>query len=327
MSDVHAQEPTSAAEPGKEPDKDGFGAAFRERAANPGGQAPEPQQDGAAPSDKEPAPAGSTEAPAGAGAEGTTSGTEATALDPWADLKPEQKSYFERLRDSERSQRGRVGALTRKLQGMAAPKAPETAPEEKPAKQATDTDSKTGEDGKADSVSDLDKRLQAAVDEYGDVVGPIAEVLKDVRSEIAALKGTVSTVEVEKDAQKLTEAYKALETVHPDYLAISEDQNFAAWLGDQPKQVIDLANSFDPREVSLALTLFKTERSAAIASQTGEGGDKGDKGSTATDTKRQRQLEGSRSVPSKGGTAVAQVPNDFSLAFKARVAQQKQERP
>jgi hypothetical protein len=318
MADDNAQEPNPAATPGETTEADGFGAAFAERAADPGRQASGTQADGDKPSDNEPAPAGSNEAPAAAAAEAGTSGT--ASADPWEGLNPEQKSYFERLQASERSQRGRVGALTKKLQMADRTRAPEPAPKEQPTEQGADTKDSTSEEA---SVSDLDKRLQATVDEYGDVVGPIAEILKDVRAEIASLKDTASKVEVEADAQELTKAYTELEKVHPDFAEIAEDTNFAAWVNDQPQQVVALANSFDPREVSLALTLFKTERSAAMASQTGQGGDQGDKGSTATDTKRQRQLEGSRSVPSRSQPSAAGVPNDFSSAFKARASAQR----
>lgn len=321
MADKDQQEPNPAGQPGEEQAQDGFGAAFAERASDPGKQeaAAEPQKDGgeAQPSKDEPADkAGSAEAPAAAAAEEGTSGTAVKPADPWEGLTPEQKSYFERLQASERSNRGRVGALTKKLQSTATTKAPSPAPEAKPAKQ--DAEPEGSESGEA-TASDLDKRLQAAVEEYGEVVGPLADVVKEIRAEIDGIKASVSKVEVDADAQELTKAYADLEKVHPDFAAVAEDKNFSAWLGDQPSKVVDLANSFDPREVSLVLTLFKTERSAALASQTGqEGEDKGDKGSTATDTKRQRQLEGSRQVPGKGQPSAAGVPNDFSSAFKAR---------
>ena len=329
MSDVQNQEPPPAGQQGEATDKDGFGAAFAERSNDPGKQASETQADGAdkEPSNKEPAEpqAGSTETPADAAASDAPADPPAKA-DPWEGLTPEQKSYFERLQASERSNRGRVGALTKKLHSTTAPRATDqpAAPagdkapqQDREAEQGTKTEGTTEGEG-ADKASDLDKRLQAAVDEYGDVIGPVAELLKDVRAEIAGIKATVSAVEVENDAQQLTAAYAALEQVHPDYQALAADDNFAAWLGDQPKPVVDLANSFDPREVSLVLTLFKTERSAATAKQPGGEGEPGKEGSTATDAKRQRQLEGSRQVPGKGQPAAAGTPKDFSSAFHAR---------
>jgi hypothetical protein len=307
--------------------KDGFSAAFAERSADPAGQAAKSQEDeeGKPPSsDQGPAvEAGSEEAPAGkAAATEQTSSGQAKAFDPYDGMSPEQRSYWERKEASERSNRGRVGALTKKLNavtiGTPAPKAPERTEEQ--GGQA----SEGGEGEGGDTVSDLDKRLQAVTDEYGDVVGPVVELLKEVRTKIDTLeKGPALKAEIDADAEVLTEAYGELEKVHPDYATIAADQNFNAWLGDQPQKVIDLANSFDPREVSLVLTLFKTERSAATAPQSGQSSETGTTDGTATDDRRKRQLEGSRQVPGKGQPAVAGVPDDFSSAFKARAGAQR----
>lgn len=284
----------------------GFAAAFSERGADPQRDEARQPTDGDKPSDQGPPAGGSNDtAPAAAAAETVSSG-----FDPWDGLTPEQKSHFERLANSERSNRGRVGALTRKLNHQLAPRAAEP-----PQRPADDQHADDQEDKAPAEASDLDKRLQSVVDEYGDVVGPIAEVLKQVRDEVASLKSVTAQVEVETDAKAIAEAYTSLEQVHPDYAAVAADANFGTWLGDQPKQIIDLANSFDPREVSLALTLFKTERSDAMAPAPSSA--PGNQGHSATD-KRARQLEGSRQVAGRGAPAVAGVPDDFGSAFKAR---------
>ncbi len=304
MADVLDQQQAPQAPANGETD---FSAAFLERA-----RPEEKPEDGDKPSNVEPAPAGSSEAPAEAAAESDSG--KAPAFDPWQGLTPEQKSHFERVQNSERSQRGRVGALTKKLQTLAAPQA---APAPSPKPEGEQADESSGGD-----VSDLDKRLQASIDEYGDVVGPVAELLKEVRGEIAKISSTATTkAEVDADAAEIAEHLTQLEKVHPDFADHGTGSDFDKWLADQPEKVIGLANSFDPREVSLALTLFKTERSAAIASQTGDEGDQGKQGSTATVDKRARQLEGNRAVTNRGAPVAAQVPNEFSAAWKARANQ------
>jgi len=329
MADEHDQTKQPESQPAAEDGEGGFSAAFAERSADPAGQAEkqsddEPEEGKS--SEEEPAKAGSEEAPAKeAATEQATSG-EAKAFDPWAGMTPEQRSYWERKESSERSNRGRVGALTKKLNTFSnASPAPSAAPK-KQEEQGKADEGKSDEEEAETTASDLDKELQKVVEDYGDVVGPIAEVLKKVRAEIEDLKKAPAIKdEIDSDAEAIAEALGALEKVHPDYQAIASDKNFAAWLADQPQKVIDLANSYDPREVSLTLTLYKTERSAATAKQSGEGGEKegqeadqGKQDSTATDDKRKRQLEGSRQVPGKGQPAAAGVPNDFSSAFKAR---------
>lgn len=303
MADVLDQQQAPQAPANGEPD---FSSAFAERVE--GGKKPE--EDGAKPSEQEPAPAGSDAAPPAAAAEPDSG--KAPAFDPYEGLTPEQKSYFARVQQSELSQRGRVGALTKKLNGLtaAAPPAPKQQEEQ----------ADEGEGG--ETASDLDKRLQAVTDEYGDVVGPIVEALKEVRGQIDQIGKTATTqAEVDADAAEMAAGLAELEKVHPDISSHGPGSDFDKWLAEQPEKVIGLANSFDPREVSLVLTLFKTERSAAIASQTGEGGDQGQQGSTATVDKRARQLEGSRALPNRGAPVAAQVPNDFSAAWKARAQQ------
>lgn len=313
--DPNQQKPQDV--PAAEAGEDGFGAAFAERSADPAGQAAKAQEDGQKPSDNEPAPkAGSEEAPAEKAATEQTASGKAAAFDPWDGMTPEQRSYWERKESSERSNRGRVGALTKKLNAFTiGTPAPTAAPkqDEKGEKVVTGTEEV------AQTVADLDKELQAVAGEYPDVVGPVVKALEAVRDKIDKIElSTTTKAELEADTEAMTEAYGALERVHPDYAEVAADQNFAAWLGDQPPKVIELANSFDPREVSLAISLFKTERSAVTGQQPAGEGDQGEQGSTATDDKRKRQLEGSRQVPGKGQPTAAGVPNDFGSAFKAR---------
>jgi DNA repair exonuclease SbcCD ATPase subunit len=322
MASIPDSAQTPAGEAAPAGDETSFSAAFAERSADLSGQKKKPEPDGAEPSSKEPAEAGSSEAPADAAAKPDASGT-AEQADPWKDLTPEQlrqrlvesEAERNRLQASERSQRGRVGALTRKLNTLSA-STPAPSPAPTPAAKET-----PGSDETPATAESLEDRLKKVTEEYGDVVGPIAEMLTEVRAEIASIKKPAQTAsEVDADAEELTKAYETLEKAHPDYIAVSQDANFTAWLGDQPAKVQELINSFDPREVSLGLTLFKTERSAALASQASEKGDTGKPASTATDDKRQRQLEGSRQVQGKTQPSAAGVPNDFSSAFKARVA-------
>lgn len=288
----------------------GFGEAFSERADNPAGERPEAghEAEARAPATNEPAAAGSEPAPAPAAA-GDTSGTSAEAFDPWAGMTPEQKSHFERIAASERSQRGRVGALTKKLSSYAAPATREAAPQ--------------GQDGEAEQQSgdgqapDLGARLKQVAEEYGDVNGPVVEAIESMRTELAGLKASATRHEVDADAQRMTEAYTQLEAAHPDASSYGEhNPQFMAWYNEQPDGVKALAGSFDPRETSLALTLFKTEHGLAQAA----GGQSGQTGSTAQGDRRARQLEGSRAVSSSGVPVAAGVPNDFSSGFHARAA-------
>lgn len=314
--DQQQQAPTEAP---AEQVEDGFGAAFAERAKEVSGT----QTDGNEPSDKAPAEAGAEQAPAEEAATNATEGG-AEKPDPLAELTPEQlrqryqelEAERDRLRTSERSQRGRVGALTRKLNTLTiGTPAPTAAPKQK-----------EGEEAPASTEGDLDPELQKAIDEYPDVVGPVVANQKKLEATLAEVRGRIDQIdkvattrdEVEADAAELSIALISLEVLHPDYAEYNpQNESFTAWLGDQPQKVVELANSYDPREVSLALTLYKTERSAALA-KSSEGGEPGKQDTSATDEKRARQMEGNRQVPNRGAPVAAGVPNEFSAAWKAR---------
>lgn len=299
----------------------GFAEAFAERAA------PEPTEtkaDAQAPAAKEEpaATAAGTEAPSQEAAD-ASSGTKATAFDPYAGLTPEQKAHFERLAASERSNRGRVGALTKKLNGFTA--GTQAPPTETGASRERSDEGAGGSgtgDGTGKTPTDIEARLKAVTDEYGDIIGPVAEIVQELRTKIDGLEASATRHEVDRDAEALTQAYTALEAAHPDYQQVAADQAFHQWLGEQTTGVKALANSFDPKEVSLALQLFKTERGAVSGAST-ETSEGGNGGNTATGDRRERQLEGMRQAPSRGAPAATGVPNDFGSAFKSRAAQAK----
>jgi hypothetical protein len=307
MADIKDEAPTPGQEDGAD---NGFGEAFTERAENPAGDraeagAVDETAQAAAKAAAEPAP--SKEA-AGAGDSG-----EAPAFDPYAGMTPEAKAHWDKVAASERSQRGRVGALTKKLNGLQATAAsPPPKAEEKPG-------AETSAEGKA-SAETLEAKLDAAAEEYGDVVGPLVDAVKSMRAEIAAMKPSEKRDAPAVTDAEVEEAAKAFDTLagkHPDYEKIALDPAFhTEWLGKQSKAVVALANSNDPAEISLALTLYKAE-SGIASKQPGE--DAGGNGGTAQDDRRARQKEGSRQ-PEGRGTAATGVPDDFGSAFKSRAA-------
>jgi hypothetical protein len=184
--------------------------------------------------------------------------------------------------------------------------APKEGTEQAPAK----------EEGEA-TASTLEARLTAVADEYSDVNGPVVEAIQAMRAEIAALKPSAQRDEApvsDADVEAIAVAYDTLAQSHPDYEQHGPGSAFDTWWKTQPDPVKGLANSFDPAEVSLALSLYKAQ--AGLTRAVAE--DPGKRDGTASD-RRARQLEGSRDTPSRGAPVAAGVPDDFSAAFNARV--------
>lgn len=292
--------------PASDADGDDFSAGFGEQAAS------EQREDEEAPADssgsEEPAKAGS-DAPASAAAETEPSG-EAPAFDPWQGLTPEQTAHFKRLDASDKSQRGRVAALTRKTQQLEqAAKAPP------PKQEATESDEA------ADTAADVDEEYRKAMEDYPEVVGPVVKrfeaIVADLQSKVDALPASQTPQDsVDADAEEMTKALETLSESHPDFREIGQDPAYHEWLAKQSPKVKGFAESYDPEEVSLHLTMFKAERSLAAARKGDE--EQGEQESTATGDKRKRQIEGSRQVSSRGQPAAGGVPNDFGSAFDSR---------
>lgn len=303
------QQQANPDEPGQanEGEAEGFGSAFSERASD----GDKDSTAGTSPATNEPAPAGSEAAPSQEAA-GAPQAEPAATHDPLDGLTPEQRQYVERLQASDRSQRGRVGALTKKLnhqERAQAAQAP-THREEQPREQA---------DGEPAKASDLEARLAQVAEEYGDINGPIIEAIREIRSKVDQMQPAVEQVDLDKTTAEIEQSYVTLEGRHPDFALVAQDPNFLGWAEDQPRRVQELLNSYDPDEVSLGLTLFKAERGASLQAS-GQGGGGSDT-STATGDRRARQLDGSKQVSSRGTPAAAGVPNEFGSAFKARAEQ------
>jgi len=306
--------------------EDEFAKSFSARAAEMRGQQPaEPDeksgsdtQEGAdAPSDDK---AGEAEAEGEAKdakpdseAEPAKPAEKAKEPDLWEGLTPEQEAYFRRVAQSERSQRGRVGALTKQLQSnRAAPKEPQK------------TEAKDQADAK-DSIENLEAEVKKAAEDYPEAAGPLAKMIEQVKRQVDEVASTVKPIADQRTEAELTRAYETLGEKHPDYMDFIEGdkrEKLVDWVQTQRPGIQRLLGSHDPEDVSLGLTLFKAE--TGTEQQPAEEDPKSEK--TETDAKRKRQLEGSKDTPDKGVPAASGAPDDFGAAFKARSEELKRKR-
>ena len=226
-------------------------------------------------------------------------------FDPYAGLTPAQDEHFRRLEQSERSQRGRVGALTQKINRVTAATVPQQntqASQSEPADQGP-------------SMEDLMAQVAKAAEEYPDAVGPLKDVIEQMGQQVNRISEQIQPMTAREQEQALVQAYDTLAGDHPDYAEIGQSQEFHSWFAEQPEGVKALANSLDPKEVSLALTVFKAETGRITADP------QQPQQSAQHDTaaRRERQLEGARDVSSRGAPVSSGTPNDFDAAFDSRV--------
>lgn len=232
------------------------------------------------------------------------------AFDPWAGMSPEQRSHWEKVQHSEQSQRGRIAALSRKVSAAPPPVAAE--PHKQP-----EGDGKTQEDSASKAVERFN-RIKAQAEEYPEVIGAIPEELADLKAQLEEIGNAIKPIRETQDAAQHTQAYIELEAKHPDFRDFIGNEAFVDWVEKQPQGIQKLVNSYDPSEVSSVLTLYKFEHSATMQQQ-----DPGNGGAqrSATEAKRERQLDGSKAITSRGAPAASGVPDDFGAAFAARTDQ------
>jgi hypothetical protein len=288
-----------------------FDAAFAEasEAKLPAGQPAEGDDAG---EDGEPAAAPAAAAPDNGGADPAPAAAASSDNDPWAKADPALKALFdserqarERAEQSDRSQRGRIAALQRKIEAPA-PAAP--APQKKDGDQGGDDEGKP-----ADPLAQLRE-------DYPDVAGPLLDQIAALRSEIDGFKPSLTKADDDRVAAEYAVQFEALEKQHPDFATLAADKDFLGWVGAQPKKIQEAANSDDAREVSSALTLFKLEREAATKAADPPAA------VPKPDARRQSQLDGGRAATSRPAPVAQGDPDDFEGAFAAASAKKERQR-
>lgn len=232
------------------------------------------------------------------------------APDKWAGLSDEQKALIEQLeREKEEaihrasSDANRVAALSRKLHQL------QTA---KPSGEKPQSEEPT------EAQKALDSKIKQLKEEYGDIAEPLIELIENQRKELTTVRTQLEGLSEAQQAQVIAVEAAALEERHPDWRNIAVSPDFNGWLQVQPENIQRLASSWDARETSVVLTLFKAERAEA----TGQGPDASEKKEepkpkpdAATGEKRSQQLDGGRDVRSRPAPAASGPPEDFDAAF------------
>lgn len=240
------------------------------------------------------------------------------APDPWASVPPELREQFEQLRREKeaaehraRSDAARVAALSRKLASQT------VSADQAPAKQ---------EDTEAQKA--LDAKRKQLEEDYPDVAAPLFEVIDGLKSELGAVQQQVGAVTAERQEQVIAARQAELEAVHPDWRDIAANPAFADWANQQPPKIQELVQSWDARETSVALSLFKTEMGMAASQNQGARPEPGPevKANAATGARRSAQLEGGRDVRSRPAPAASGASDDFEAAFAHYQAKQDAKR-
>lgn len=246
------------------------------------------------------APADPTEdGTSGTSTEGGDKPPEAVASDdPWKDVPADIRERIvaiEKERDEARhkaqSDANRVAALSRKIQALStsAPAAPVKKDEE------------PNEAQKA-----LDDKVKQLREDYPEVADPLLELLAAEREKLNAVTQKLETVEVDRQQAYIQQQEALLAEAHPDWRDTVATPDFQTWMEAQPLGIQKLAESYDARETSTVITLFKAESGVAAKAEAPVATPE----QNATEARRREQLSGGVAIKSRPAPAVASGPPD-----------------
>ncbi len=263
--------------------------------------------------------------PDGDGTPSGDDGDDAGEEDPFANATPEQKTAFnavqaelDRYKQSDRSQRGRVGSLQRRINELLAAQSPAD---------------EAGDDG-GDSDELVAIREYLASDElaewkeeYPEMAGPISKIAKLVETLDSRVTQQGQQIQAANDSRNddlIDEQEILLAHEHSDWQDVAAAEDFGLWLEKQPRYVKEAAvrnakSIVDAEEAADLISRFKADRSEGSdggpEDTSDAGGDdangKGD-GTTRLSGRRQRQLESAASSRAGGAGAADGIPENAS---------------
>ena len=222
--------------------------------------------------------------------------------DRWKDVPDNirtQIAAIEKERDEARhkakSDAERVQALSRKLHSLT------SADKPAPAKEVEPTEAQKA----------LDAKVTQLREDYPEVAEPVLELLAAQRAELSKVTTKLETVEEDRKAQFVAQQEALLTEVHPDWQQIAGEDRFKEWVAAQPEGIQNLTNSYDARETSTVLTLYKMEVEAASQ---GEGRIAPTPEQVATEARRREQLNGGVAIKTRAAPVTSGPPDDFEGA-------------
>lgn len=189
--------------------------------------------------------------------------------DPWASAPPKLRELYQAeqqrlaaLEHSERSQRGRISALSRQLDEL---KRTTTAPPKEAPRPIT---------------LDDNPGFKKLVEEYPEIAEPLRDVIKPVIDETVATKKALnerSARDADDERRRVYDAnLAAFSAANPDFQELWKQQGipdeFAAWVATQPRHIREAAerngqNIEDPEEAADVFARFKQSKGIGAGSR------------------------------------------------------------
>lgn len=215
----------------------------------------------------------------------------------------------ERLKHSEASQRGRLGAYQRqinslqsKLQETQNTPGNDTKSDEQKRQEAADAAGVKDWEALKEDFPEVAKALDARLESEKRQIEADRQRQAQLERQIAELQSAVQPIQQQAQETYLKTQVDALTARHPDWREVVSAPAFAEWLNQQPDSLRRLSDSNDAAEAAALMDLYKSQTGVTTAE------------SNSAD-KRQERLASAQSVPRRGATPKQGVPDEFEAAF------------
>jgi DNA repair exonuclease SbcCD ATPase subunit len=215
----------------------------------------------------------------------------------------------EKLRHSDASQRGRLGAYQRRINELES--ATQQIQSDKP------TDNNTGKPQNEDQqrqelAESMDMQdWEEFKEDFPDMARAFESRLKaddarqaQMKQELDELRASVQPIQQQAHEQQLQSEYARLEDRHEDWREVVNAPEFDKWLQSQNQSIRALADSTSADDASALLDFYKNVRPP------GEGDNR-----AKEHEKRQNRLANAQTVSRRGTATRGAAPDDFEAAF------------
>jgi len=214
----------------------------------------------------------------------------------------------QKLKHSEASQRGRLGAYQRQINQLQSkleqPK--NTSGKESAEDQARQDAAEAAgvKDWQAlqEDFPEVAKALDARLESEKRQIEADRQRQAQLEQRIEELQSAVQPIQQQAQDNYLRTQVDALSARHPDWQEVVAAPAFAEWLNQQPESLRSLTESNDAAEAAALMDLYK--------SQTGQLDSR-----EGTPDKRQERLASAQTVSRRGTAQKGGVPEDFEAAF------------
>lgn len=245
----------------------------------------------------------------------------ADETDPFAGASDEQRTAYndllaqnKKLEQSDRSQRGRLGAMQRQINELNEKLTTGAAPAADDSAAGASTDAS----GASEDVTDSED-WRTFESEYPEVAGPIKALVSDLKGQLTTQGKELAAIGSDRREEALSEQAELLEEEHDDWEEVMSAEELLPWLNEQPRHIQEAAlrnaeEIVDAAEAADVVGRFKAFRSAQGSNTPNDADPAGDgkgKETTALTGKRKRQLESASTTRTGGPGAAAQgIPED-----------------